>query len=99
VFAFTTRAARSFADVAYHRDDAFLFGPEIAACRIDIDTLPPERRLKIQCMQIAQPESFECSVDRHTRRGARSAWVLLTAKSQKARQCWTAALLFRCRSA
>jgi tRNA (cytidine/uridine-2'-O-)-methyltransferase len=48
VFAFTTRATRSFAEVAYHRDDAFLFGPETRGLPASVlDTLPPERRLKI----------------------------------------------------
>jgi tRNA (cytidine/uridine-2'-O-)-methyltransferase len=48
VFAFTTRATRSFADVAYRRDDAFLFGPETRGLPASVlDALPPERRLKI----------------------------------------------------
>jgi tRNA (cytidine/uridine-2'-O-)-methyltransferase len=48
VFAFTTRATRSFADVAYRRDDAFLFGPETRGLPASVlDTLPSEHRLKI----------------------------------------------------
>ena len=48
VFAFTTRATRSFADVAYRRDDAFLFGPETRGLPASVlDALPPEQRVKI----------------------------------------------------
>jgi tRNA (cytidine/uridine-2'-O-)-methyltransferase len=48
LFAFTTRATRSFADVGYRRDDAFLFGPETRGLPASVlDTLPPGRRLKI----------------------------------------------------
>src|SRR4030095_3072237 len=48
VFAFTTRATRSFADVAYRRDDAFLFGPETRGLPASVlNALPLEQRLKI----------------------------------------------------
>ena len=48
VFAFTTRATRNFADVAYRRDDAFLFGPETRGLPAsELDALPPEQRLRI----------------------------------------------------
>jgi tRNA (cytidine/uridine-2'-O-)-methyltransferase len=48
LFAFTTKATRSFADVAYGPDDAFLFGPETRGLPASIlDTLPTEQRLKI----------------------------------------------------
>jgi tRNA (cytidine/uridine-2'-O-)-methyltransferase len=48
LFAFTTRATRSFADVAYRRGDAFLFGPETRGLPAAVlDALPAERRLKV----------------------------------------------------
>ena len=48
MFAFTTRATRSFADVAYRRDDAFLFGPETRGLPASVlETLPRDQRLRI----------------------------------------------------
>jgi len=48
LFAFTTRATRSFADVDYRRDDAFLFGPETRGLPAAVlNTIPSERRLKV----------------------------------------------------
>jgi tRNA (cytidine/uridine-2'-O-)-methyltransferase len=48
LFAFTTRAARSFAAVRYQRDDALLFGPETRGLPDDVlNRVPDEARLRI----------------------------------------------------
>src|SRR5262245_44977240 len=48
LFAFTTKATRNFADVAYNRDDAFLFGPETRGLPTRVlDALPSDQRLRI----------------------------------------------------
>jgi tRNA (cytidine/uridine-2'-O-)-methyltransferase len=48
LFALSSHAARSHADVCYRPDDAFLFGPETRGLPARIlDRLPPERLLRI----------------------------------------------------
>lgn len=48
VFAFTTRAQRSFTTVRFQRDDALLFGPETRGLpEAILATLPADARLKI----------------------------------------------------
>lgn len=48
LFAFTTRASRSYARAAYLPGDAFLFGPETRGLPAEVlERLPEERRLRI----------------------------------------------------
>lgn len=48
LFALTTRAERPHSAPAFHRGDAFLFGPETRGLpREVLDTLPEDRRLRI----------------------------------------------------
>lgn len=48
LFAFTTKGSRAFHEVAYQRDDAFLFGPESRGLPEDVrNALPTDRRLRL----------------------------------------------------
>jgi tRNA (cytidine/uridine-2'-O-)-methyltransferase len=48
IFAFTTRATRSYAEAQFQPGDAFLFGPETRGLpEAIIDGLAPDRRLRI----------------------------------------------------
>jgi tRNA (cytidine/uridine-2'-O-)-methyltransferase len=48
LYAFTTRAQRSYSQAAFSRGDALLFGPESRGLPDEIlASLPPERRLRI----------------------------------------------------
>jgi tRNA (cytidine/uridine-2'-O-)-methyltransferase len=48
LFAVSTRAAQSFAQVAYRGDDAFVFGPETAGLPAALlERFAPERRLRL----------------------------------------------------
>lgn len=48
MFAFTTRAARGYADVKYERGDVFVFGPETAGLpSLLLEEFPAEMRLKL----------------------------------------------------
>jgi len=52
VFAFTTRAARGYAEARYVMGDAFVFGPESRGLPADLlDTLPADRRLRIPMLR------------------------------------------------
>ncbi|MBI2748099.1 MAG: tRNA (cytidine(34)-2'-O)-methyltransferase [Burkholderiales bacterium] len=48
MFAFTTRAARRYAEVRYEEDDVFVFGPETAGLPASVlEEFPAELRLKL----------------------------------------------------
>jgi tRNA (cytidine/uridine-2'-O-)-methyltransferase len=48
LFAFTTKARRSYCAVSYQAGDALLFGPESRGLPMDIlESLPPDRRLRL----------------------------------------------------
>ena len=48
LFAFTTRAARPFRDLAFEAGDVFVFGPETAGLPDDVlAEFPPERRVRL----------------------------------------------------
>jgi tRNA (cytidine/uridine-2'-O-)-methyltransferase len=54
IFALSTRGARNYAEVAYQRGDAFLFGPETRGLPAAVlESLPPAQRLRIPM----QPEN------------------------------------------
>ena len=48
IFALSTRGARNYAEVAYQKGDAFLFGPETRGLPAAVlESLPPAQRLRI----------------------------------------------------
>jgi tRNA (cytidine/uridine-2'-O-)-methyltransferase len=48
LFAFTTKGARSYHELAVRADDAFLFGPETRGLPAEVlEALPPEQRLRL----------------------------------------------------
>ena len=48
MFAFSTRARRSYTEPEYHAGDALLFGPETRGLPAEIfDSVPPERQLRL----------------------------------------------------
>ncbi|MGZ8055067.1 tRNA (cytidine(34)-2'-O)-methyltransferase [Pseudomonas aeruginosa] len=67
LFAFTTKGSRAFHEVAYQRDDAFLFGPESRGLPENVrNALPTDRRLRLPmregCRSLNLPNTVAVTV-------------------------------------